>query len=124
MQRLTIDEATIPLMLIGAFAVGLGGDIASQMYLDKKPFSEVNLLSATWAGVANAGLSVLGKALSIADKMAGLGNAESVIFGTMTNSPLLGLGMAVNMMISKLVPKYTVNDLYRDIFVRHKKIWR
>ena len=95
------------------------------MILDEKSFGEVNLISAAWAGVANAGLALVGKGLSIVDKMAGLTTAESIIFGTMTNSPLIGLGMAINMGISKHASVYTFNDLYNDTIGKHKQLtWR
>ena len=81
--------------------------------------------SAIWAGVANAGLALVGKGLSIVNKMAGLTTAESIIFGTVTNSPLLGLGMAINMRISKYASDYTVNDLFNDTFGKYKQLtWR
>ena len=115
---LITEVASVPLMLLGTFAVGAGGDIASQMILDEKSFGEVNLISAAWAGVANDGLALVGKGLSIVDKMADLTTAESTIFGTVTNSPLLGLGMAINMGISKCALVYTVNDLYNDTFCK------
>ena len=84
-----------------------------------------NIFFTNWAGVANAGLALVGKGLSIVDKMAGLTTAESIIFGTMTNSPLLGLGMAINMGISKHALVYTVNDLYNDTFGKYKQLtWR
>mgnify|MGYP003293027959 CR=1 FL=1 len=122
---LITEVASVPLMLLGTFAVGAGGDIASQMILDEKSFGEVNLISAAWAGVVNAGLALVGKGLSIVDKMAGLTTAKSIIFGTMTNSPLLGLGMAINMGISKHTSVYTVNDLYNDTFGKYKQLtWR
>ena len=122
---LITEVASVPLMLLGTFAVGTGGDIASQMILDGKSFGEVNLLSATWAGVTNAGLSLVGKGLSIVDKMTGLTRAESIIFGTMINSPLIGLGMAINMGISKHTSVYTVNDLYNNTFGKNKQlVWR
>lgn len=38
---LITEVASIPLMLLGTFAVGAGGDIASQMILDEKSFGEV-----------------------------------------------------------------------------------
>ena len=95
------------------------------MILDEKSFGEVNLISAAWAGVANIGRALVGKGLSIADKMAGLTTAESIIFGTITNSPLLVLGMAINMGVSKHASVYTVNDLYNDTFGKHKQLtWR
>lgn len=51
--------------------------------------------------------------------------AESIVFGTTTNSPLLGLGMAINMEISKHAYVYTINDLYNDTIGKHKQlIWR
>ena len=122
---LITEKASVPLMLFLTFAVGAGGDIASQIILDEKSFLELNLISAAWAGVANAGLALVGKGLSIVDKMAGLTTAESIIFGTMTNSPLLGLGMAINMGISKHASVYTVNDLYNDTFGKYKQLtWR
>ncbi len=122
---LITEVASVPLMLLGTFAVGAGGDIASQMILDEKSFGEVNLISAAWAGVANAGLALVGKGLSIVDKMADLTTAESIIFGTVTNSPLLGLGMAINMGISKCASVYTINDLYNDTFGKYKQLtWR
>ena len=122
---LITEKASVPLMLFLTFAVGASGDIASQIILDEKSFWEVNLISAAWAGVANAGLALVGKGLSIVDKMAGLTTAESIIFGTMTNSPLLGLGMAINMGISKHALVYTVNDLYNDTFGKYKQLtWR
>ena len=112
-------------MLFETFLVGAGGDIASQIILDEKSLGEVNLISATWAGVANAGLALVGKGLSNVDKTAGLTTAESIIFGTMTNSPLLALGMAINMGISKHASVYTVNDLYNDTFGKYKQLtWR
>ena len=119
---LITEVASVPLMLLGTFAVGAMGDIASQMILDGKSFGEVNLISAALAGVANAGLSLVGKGLSNADKMAGLATGESIIFGTLTNSPLLGLGMAINMGISKHASLYTVNDLYNDTFGKYKQL--
>ena len=95
------------------------------MILDEKSFGEVNLISAAWAGVANIGLALVGNGLSIVDKMAGLTTAESIIFGTITNSPLLVLGMAINMGVSKHASVYTVNDLYNDTFGKHKQLtWR
>ena len=122
---LITEKASVPLMLFLTFAVGAGGDIASQIILDEKSFLELNLISAAWAGVANVGLALVGKGLSIVDKMAGLTTAESIIFGTMTNSPLLGLGMAINMGISKHASVYTVNDLYNDTFGKYKQLtWR
>ena len=43
----------------------------------------------------------------------------------MTNSPLLGLGMAINMGISKHAPVYIIEDLYNDTLGKHKKLnWR
>ncbi len=122
---LITEVASVPLMLLGTFAVGAGGDIASQMILDEKSFGEVNLISAAWAGVANDGLALVGKGLSIVDKMADLTTAESIHFGTVTNSPLLGLGMAINMGISKCASVYTINDLYNDTFGKYKQLtWR
>ena len=122
---LITEAASVPLMLLGTFAVGAVGDIASQMILDGKSFGDVNLISAVWAGVANAGLALVGKGLSIVDKMAGLTTAESIVFGTTTNSPLLGVGMAINTGISKHAYVYTINDLYNDTIGKHKQlIWR
>ena len=122
---LITEVASVPLMLLGTFAVGTGGDIVSQMILDNKSFGEVNLVSAAWAGITNAGVALVGKGLSIVDKMAGLTTTESIIFGTITNSPLLGLGMAINMGISKHASVYTVNDLYNDTFGKNKQLtWR
>jgi uncharacterized protein RhaS with RHS repeats len=112
----------IPVMLSVTFALGVGGDIASQMILDDKSFGDVNLISAAWAGVTNAGLALVGKGLSILDKKAGLTTAESIIFEPITNSQLLGLGMAVNMEISKSAPVYTVKDLYNDTFGKYKQL--
>lgn len=43
----------------------------------------------------------------------------------MTNSPLIGLGMAINMGISKHASFYTDDDLYNDTFGKHKQLaWR
>ena len=108
---------SVPFMLLGTFAVGAGGDIASQIFLDGKSFGEVNLVSAAWAGVANAGLALVGKGLSQVDNMNNLQGVEKITFGTMTNSPLLGLGMAINMGISTHAPVYTVNDLLEDVSI-------
>ena len=44
---------------------------------------------------------------------------------TMTNSPLLGMGMAINMGISQHSSTYTINDLYNDMFGKNTRlIWR
>ena len=57
--------------------------------------------------------------------MNNLQGASKIIFGTMTNSPLIGLGMAINMGISKHASVYTVNDLYNDAIGKHKQLtWR
>ena len=57
--------------------------------------------------------------------MAGLTTGERIIFGTMTNSPLLGLGMAINMVISRRTSVYTINDLYNDTFGKYNQLaWR
>ena len=63
------EVASLPLMLLGTFAVGAVGDIASQMILDEKSFSEVNLISVAWAGVANAGLALVGRGFSKVDSI-------------------------------------------------------
>lgn len=97
-------------MVLGTFIVGVGGDIASQIILDGKSFGDVNLASATLAGVTNAGLALIGKGLSIIDKMLGLSTAESIVFGALTNSPLLALGMAINLGISQYAPVYKINN--------------
>ena len=79
MTGLITEVASVPLMLLGTFAIDAGGDIVSQMILDGKSVGEVNLISVAWAGVANAGLALVGKGLSIVDKMVGLTTAESII---------------------------------------------
>lgn len=76
----------------------------------------VGLISSLWVGAGNAGLAFVGKGLSAVDKMAGLTNTESALFSTMTNSPLLGLGMTISNIIPKFAPVYTVRDLYEDVF--------
>ena len=62
-------------MLLLTFAVGAVGDIASQMILDWKALGEVILISAAWAGIANAGLALVGKGLSVVDAMNNLQGA-------------------------------------------------
>ena len=112
---LITEVATVPLMLLGTFAVGAAGDVASQMILDGKSLGDVNLISVGLTGVANAGLALVGKGLSQIDSMAGLKGAEKVAFGAITNSPLLGMGMALNMIFSQNFGVYTVNDLIDDL---------
>ena len=85
------------------------------MILDRKSFGEVNLISAAWAGIANSGLAAVGKGLSIIDNKAGLQVLEKILFGTMTNSPLLFGGMVLNMIISQYSTEYTVGDWGEDI---------
>ena len=46
---------------------------------------------------------------------ANIGTTETVIFGLITNSPLMALGTSVNMAISKNAKSYTVGDLFEDI---------
>ncbi len=108
---LTAEFKSITNMLIGTFLVGAVGDIVSQMLLDGKSIYEVNFVSVAFAGMANTGLAVVGRGLSSISNKAELTIAESITFGTITNSPLLGLGMAINMVISKYSMKYTLNDL-------------
>ena len=112
---LITEVAAVPLMLLGTFAVGAAGDVASQMILDGKSLGDVNLISVGLTGVANAGLALVGKGLSKIDSMAGLKGAEKVAFGAITNSPLLGMGMALNMVFSQNFGEYTVNDLLNDL---------
>lgn len=119
------EAASVPVMLIGTFAFGAGGDIASQMILDGKSFGEVNLVSATLAGVTNVGLALVGRGLSKVDSMNDLMGLDKILYGTMTNSPLLALGMAINMGISKHAPVYTIEDLYNDTIGKYKELkWR
>jgi len=92
--------------------------MASQMILDGKSFGEVNLISLAWTGLANAGFALVGKGLSTIDAEAGLHGLEKILFGTMTNSPLLFGGMAANMVISRYSTEYTINDLKEDITER------
>ena len=85
--------------------------------------------AASFVGVANAGLALFGKGLSVLDGMSNLIVAEKIIFGTITNSPLLALGMAINLGLSKHSSIYTVNDLCEDVWSRvnalteRREIW-
>ncbi len=56
-----------------------------------KSWEEVNLVSAALAGVTNAGLALVGRGYSKADSMNNLKGLDKILYGTMTNSPLLGL---------------------------------
>ena len=86
---------------------------------------DIPALSPIAKSAANAGLALVGKWISGVDKKVGLEVAESIIFGTLTNSPLLGLGMAINMGISQHSSVYTIKDLYNDIFGKIRYlIWR
>ena len=59
------------------------------------------------------------------DSMNNLKGLDKILYGTMTNSPLLWLGMAINMGISKHAPVYTIEDLYNDTLGKQKKFkWR
>ena len=95
------------------------------MILDGKSLEEVNLVSSDLAGVTNAGLALVGRGFSKVDSMNNLKGLDKILYGTMTNSTLLGLGMAINMGISKHSSVYTVNDLYNDTFGKYKQLtWR
>ena len=85
------------------------------MLLDGKSWGEVNLTSALWAGAANAGLAVVGKGLSKLDADVGMQGLEKILFGTITNSPLMGMGMALNMVGSNQFSEYTVGELDEDM---------
>ena len=110
------EAFSIPGILLSTFAVGAGGDVASQLILDKKSWSEVNLISAVCAGIFNAGLALVGKGLSIVGFQAGLNVAESITFGLITNSPILALGMTFNMIISMYSPIYAVGNIGTEVF--------
>lgn len=88
--------ASIPLMLGATFIIGAAGDVASQMILDGKDFGDVNLVQSTLASVANSALAIPGKVLFVLDSVAKLTISESIIFGKLINSPLLGMVMALN----------------------------
>ena len=103
--------ASVPLMLGTTFSIGAAGDVASQMVLDGKGFGDVNLVQSALAGVVNSTLALPGKALGVLDSVSKLTIVESVIFGTFTNSPLIGLGMALNTYISKNCGSITLNDI-------------
>ena len=106
-----IPKLAISAMLGLTFAVGVAGDIFSQMVLDDKEFGEVNLIQSTWSGVVNAFLAIPSKALGILDSVAELTSAGSIIFGVLTNSPLIGLGMSLNTYISRNCGSFTLNDI-------------
>ena len=118
---LITEVASIPLMVLGTFVVGASGDIASQLILEGKSFGDVNLVSAIWAGVANATLAFIGKGLSAIDAMNDLSGIYKILFGTITNSPIMGIGMAINIIITNNSSYYSMNDLYYDII---GKIWK
>lgn len=64
-----------------------------------------------WAGVSNALLAGVGKVISIQGKTGNFHPVEKILFDTITNSPLLALGMVNNMIISKHSTVYTIKDL-------------
>ena len=108
------EVASLPALIVGTFVTGFIGDVSSQMILEHKSFEDVNLITATSAGITNSALAIIDKDLSKIDKMSGMSASESIIFGTITNSPLIGLGMAINMGVSKNASVYTFKDLYED----------
>ncbi len=112
---LITEAASVPTMLVLTFFVGAGGDVLSQLFLEQKSWQDINVNSALWAGLSNALLAGVGKGISKGGNTEIFSRLESILFGTMTNSPLLALGMVNNMIISKHSTVYTFNDLNLDV---------
>lgn len=53
-----------------------------------------------------------------------LQGASKIVFGAITNGPLIGLGMTINMAVSNNATVYTFNDLYNDIIGKQKQLTR
>ena len=68
-----------------------------------------------WAGAVNAGLALFGAGLSKLGAKAKLNGLENILFSTMTNSPLTGAGMALNLVGSSKSSQYTVGALSEDV---------
>jgi hypothetical protein len=102
-------------MLLGTFGLGAGGDLLSQWIPDGKSVEEWNLTTIAWAGLSNMGLALVGKGLSKIGSDANLTGLTKVLFESTTNSPLMGMGMALNLFGSKQLPEYTVGNMVESI---------
>ena len=106
-------EVLSPLaVVLSTYAVGFGGDVLSQVVLDGKSFAEIDVYSATWAGIINSTLAMVGKGLTVLGEHANFKFIENVIFATITNSPLIGLGMSANIAISRIGHKVKLKDFF------------
>lgn len=115
LTSLCIETLTLPYMLLGTFGLGAGGDLLSQWILDGKSVEEWNLTTIAWAGLSNMGLALVGKGLSKIGSDANLTGLTKVLFESTTNSPLMGMGMALNLFGSKQLPEYTVGNMVESI---------
>ena len=79
-------------------------------------------MSVFWAGITNAGLSLIGYALSFLGNKAGLDTVSKLILEGIAGSPLEGVGISLNFVISNNCPVYTLGDLMHDMTEWNKKI--
>ena len=115
LTSLFIDKFAGVAMLGATFFTGAVGDLLSQWLLDGKSWEESNLTSAAWAGLSNMGLALVGKGLSKIGSDADLTGLTKILFETMTNSPLMGMGMALNLFGSKHLPEHTINNMIEGV---------
>ncbi len=115
-----VSEMGAVIMFAGSFLAGAGGDIASQRFLEKKSWDDINLVSSLFAGIANAGLTYIGKSFSFVLDSANLSNFHNIIGNSIIGGHLSGFGMGVNLIISQHSWSYTIGDLKHDF----KSIWR
>ena len=69
----------------------------------------VNVASAIGAGIVNMSLSIVGKGIGTLEDMCQLGTFDRILIEPLLNSPLVGLGMALNSGISKYSYPLTKN---------------
>lgn len=101
-------------LVASTFAIGFKGAILSQMILEEKNLSDVNLIHAVWAGVVNSILAIPARYISTALVKTGTSLFGIAIAGTITSGALVGLGITLITYSYQHMPSYTPNDLKED----------
>ena len=110
-----LAEFSLPIALAGSFVVGLLGDVASQKFVEGKSFDNINLTQAVGVGLLNMVLTLPAVGLSRIVRNSGITNAQSFLFGLVSNAPLIGVSTMGNSLISQISTIFSIGHLKKNI---------
>ena len=110
-----LAEFSWPIAIVGTFAVGFLGDIASQKFVEGKSFDDINLVQSFGSGLLNAVLSIPAIGLSRIVRHSGITNPQSFLFGLASNAPMMLVSILGNYCISQTSTTFGIYDFISSI---------